>query len=122
MGRVSTRVRVLLVEDDEDSRALLAELLQDEFDVRTAADGRAGLDACSLEPPDVLITDESLPGLRGTELAREVKARHPSTRVVLVSGYAKPPGTEACDLVLKKPVDVDTLARALTQLMHPQSP
>jgi CheY-like chemotaxis protein len=110
------RRKVLLVEDDPDSRELLAELLEPEFEVETAADGTTGLERFRADHPDVVVTDESLPGMRGTALAREVKALEPNARVVLVSGYALVPGSESCDRVLKKPIEPDTLAAAIHEL------
>lgn len=110
------RIKVLLVEDDGDSRELLAELLEADFDVRTAPDGIAGLRAFEAERPDVVVTDESLPGMLGTELARRVKEREPRARVILVSGYTQVPGSEHCDLVLRKPIDVERLSTAVGRL------
>ncbi|MCP3098630.1 response regulator [Myxococcus sp. K15C18031901] len=110
------RIKVLLVEDDGDSRELLAELLEFEFEVVTAADGLAGFRAFESERPDVVVTDESLPGLSGTELARKVKAQAPHTRIILVSGYTQVPGAELCDLMLRKPLDVERLSREVGRL------
>jgi CheY-like chemotaxis protein len=107
------RIKVLVVEDDGDSREVLAEILGVDFDVLTAADGLAGLEAFEAEHPDVLITDETLPGLSGTALARRVKALFPDARVVLVSGHAALPNPELFDAVLRKPVDIDKLAAAV---------
>lgn len=113
------RIRVLLVEDDGDSRELLAEILESDFDVTTAPDGLAGLAAFEADAPDVLVTDESLPGLCGTALAQRVKALRPEARVVLVSGYAEVEGAEYCDVVLRKPVDIARLSAALEAFGHP---
>ncbi|AGC46960.1 response regulator [Myxococcus stipitatus DSM 14675] len=110
------RIKVLLVEDDGDSRELLAELLEFEFDVVTATDGLAGLRAFESARPDVVVTDESLPGLCGTELAQRVKAHSPRTKVILVSGYSEVSGAGHCDLVLRKPIDVEQLSRAVGRL------
>ena len=109
------RIKVLLVEDDGDSRELLAELLEPDFDVITAADGVAGLQAFEEDHPDVVITDESLPGMCGTALAQEVKTRHPKAGVVLVSGFTD---VEAgcCDVVLRKPIDVERLSAVVGSL------
>ena len=107
------RIKVLVVEDDGDSREVLAEILGVDFDVLTAADGLAGLEAFQSEHPDVLITDETLPGLSGTALARRVKDMFPDARVVLVSGHASLPNPELFDVVLRKPVDIDKLAAAV---------
>jgi CheY-like chemotaxis protein len=108
------KIKVLLVEDDSDNRELLAEVLQDEFEVLTAPDGPSGLQTFLEHRPDVVVTDEALPGIRGTELARRIKAEAPDARVILVSGYAHPPGTEYCDLVLRKPLDIADLTKAVS--------
>lgn len=113
------RVKVLLVEDDDDTPMLLAELLSDEFDVSTAADGALALELLEQTSPDVLVTDESLPGIQGTALAKTVKERWPQIRVVLVSGYTRLPGSGACDVVLNKPVDVEVLSKVLEDLSAP---
>lgn len=106
------------MEDDGDSRELLAELLEADFDVSTAEDGLAGLAAFEAQLPDVLITDESLPGLSGTALARKAKALRPEARVLLVSGYTEVTGAESCDVVLSKPVDVLRLAAEVAAFSH----
>jgi DNA-binding NtrC family response regulator len=116
MGTGMDRIKVLLIEDDGDSRELLAEILEAEFEVRTAVDGLDGLAAFEAEQPDVIVTDESLPGLCGTALAQRVKALHPEARVILVSGYAQVEGSEYCDVVLRKPIDVDRLSAAVESL------
>ncbi|MDC0709330.1 response regulator [Stigmatella sp. ncwal1] len=110
------RIKVLLVEDDGDSRELLAELLEEEFEVLTAGDGLSGLKAFEADHPDVVVTDESLPGMCGTVLAQHVKQLNPHTRVILVSGYSQVEGAEHCDVVLRKPIDVERLSAAVESL------
>ncbi|HEX8818461.1 MAG TPA: response regulator [Archangium sp.] len=109
------RIKVLLVEDDGDSRELLAEILEVDFDVITAPDGLTGLRAFEDDHPDVVITDESLPGMCGTELAHEVKTRQPKAGVILVSGYTNV-DSDWCDVVLRKPIDVERLSAAVGSL------
>lgn len=111
--------RVLVVEDNDDSRAVLGELLQDEgFMVTTAADGRAGLEAALRERPDVLLTDLGLPGMDGYELAARVHQRCPQMRLVALSGYGDADCRQRAvqvgfDQYLIKPVDARTLLDAL---------
>lgn len=116
MGTGMDRIKVLLIEDDGDSRELLAEILEADFEVRTAGDGLAGLAAFEADHPDVVVTDESLPGMCGTALAQRVKQLHPEARVILVSGFAQVEGAEHCDVVLRKPIDVDRLSAAVESL------
>jgi DNA-binding NtrC family response regulator len=113
--RIGERIKVLLVEDDGDSRELLAELLELDFEVITAADGVAGLRAFEDDHPDVVVTDESLPGMCGTALAQEVKSRQPKAGVVLVSGYSDV-DSGYCDVVLRKPIDVERLSAVVGSL------
>jgi DNA-binding NtrC family response regulator len=113
--QIGERIKVLLVEDDGDSRELLAELLELDFEVITAADGVAGLRAFEDDHPDVVVTDESLPGMCGTALAQEVKSRQPKAGVVLVSGYSDV-DSGYCDVVLRKPIDVERLSAVVGSL------
>jgi CheY-like chemotaxis protein len=109
----TSRVKVLLIEDDPDSRDILAEILEPDFEVITAADGPAGLAAFERHSPQIVLTDESLPGMTGSALAREMKLRNPGVRVVLVSGFANLEGAAVADAVLRKPVDIDQLSALL---------
>ena len=81
---------VLLVEDQESVRRLVKRMLQKAgYAVRTAGDGASALEVCRSfsERIDLLLTDVLMPGMRGGELAREVRALHPETRVIYMSGY-----------------------------------
>jgi signal transduction histidine kinase/GAF domain-containing protein/ActR/RegA family two-component response regulator len=81
-------LHVLVVDDDEDVRSIVADMLELEgHDVRVASDGRAALRALEKGAPDVLLTDVVMPGMRGTDLAKEVRARHPKVRIVLMSSH-----------------------------------
>jgi signal transduction histidine kinase/DNA-binding response OmpR family regulator/tetratricopeptide (TPR) repeat protein len=71
----ATRPRVLVVEDESDLRAYLAELLAPTYEVLTAADGQAALELLSREAPvDLITTDAMMPRLSGTELIAQLKA------------------------------------------------
>jgi DNA-binding NtrC family response regulator len=111
--RDEQRLRVLVVEDDEDSRSLYAEILQERFEVSCAADGEQGWEAFVKEKPDLIITDQSLPGLTGTELAQKVKEVAPGAAVVLITGHSGVEHGGSCDLVLEKPIDLDELSKAI---------
>jgi DNA-binding NtrC family response regulator len=109
------RRKVLVVEDDPDTRELLAELLTRQFEVATAADAEEALAIFTRDRPDAVVTDETLPGQSGSELALEVKRLAPSCFVVLVSGYARETlDCGASDLVLEKPIRVEHLIAVLT--------
>jgi PAS domain S-box-containing protein len=90
MTQAPTRPRILLVEDEETMRAHLAELLSDEFEVETAADGEQALVAVMRTRPDLVITDIVMPLIDGVELVRLLRET-PSTStipILLTSGRA----------------------------------
>ena len=60
--------RILVIEDQEDNRQILRDLLTNaEFEVIEAADGEAGLAAAATHRPDLILMDIQLPGLDGYE-------------------------------------------------------
>src|SRR5687768_17990214 len=90
MTQAPKRPRILLVEDEEAMRTHLAELLADEFDVETAADGEQALIAVVRSRPELVITDIVMPLLDGVELVRLLRET-PSTStipILLTSGRA----------------------------------
>lgn len=81
-------VSVLLVEDDRDARETVAAMLRrDVREVRTAADGREGLEACDERLPDIVITDIRMPVMNGLAMAREVRARAPRMPVIVTTAH-----------------------------------
>ncbi|MBM4441787.1 MAG: response regulator [Candidatus Rokubacteria bacterium] len=122
-GRATPRAarRVLIVEDNDDARDMMAYMLKDAgHEVIEAADGPRGLDAALRERPDVAIVDVGLPVMDGYELARQVRATENGTRMVLIAltGYGLPEDRRRAhdagfDCHLIKPVDFEALEAAL---------
>ena len=117
--------RVLLVDDEEPLIVMTAEVLaQLGYEAAPFTDGRAALEAFEKTPEafQVVVTDEVMPALTGTELARRVRRLRPDLPVVLVSGYSGPILTQqALDAgvseLLKKPVQSRELAAALARAL-----
>ncbi len=75
---------MLVVEDDEDLRLMIARVLRHEgYEVREAADGLEALDRCD-PMPDVILADLMMPRLDGEEFLRELRSRHPELSVPIV--------------------------------------
>jgi DNA-binding response OmpR family regulator len=82
--------RVLIVEDDEPTRRLLAITLRRTYDVIAAADGVEGLEMATATPgPDLIITDVMMPRLDGVSMVREIKRRDPNRKVPVIFLTAK---------------------------------
>jgi len=89
--RTPARERVLLVEDDEQVRQLLARTLDRlGYDVVAAENGIDALEQLDEigTQPDILITDVIMPRLGGRELAIEIRLRCPDVKILFVSGYS----------------------------------
>lgn len=81
-------LHALIVDDQRGPRRSLALLLESAgMRVREAASGAEALRRLAAEPFDVLITDLRMEGMSGNELLREVKQRHPSLPVILITAY-----------------------------------
>lgn len=114
---------VLLVDDDPlilDSTAFLLEDMG--HCVIRAASGAEALRALDREASiDAIITDYSMPGMTGTQLAEIVRARRSDVPILVTSGYAElPAGAEGTFSRLNKPYQQDQLARALAALRLPR--
>ena len=72
------RRRILCIEDDRDTASLLCEELTDRgFEVRVAYNGHDGLACILKEPPDIVLSDVSMPGMSGFELLERLASMAP---------------------------------------------
>ena len=113
--------RILVVEDDDDIRQLLTELLAAEgYETRGAADGPQGLDLAESWGPDVVLLDLVLPTMDGRVFLGELRERATRIRPAVVVLSAKTLGPEEKaqlpdTAVVAKPFDVDALLAAVNQ-------
>jgi CheY-like chemotaxis protein len=106
-AEASPGLRILVIDDEPSTRDVLPQMLTGHT-VETAAGGHEGLERFRRQPHDVVISDWSMPGLSGLEVAAEVKRRSASTVMVLMTGW-EVRGTAAAtspdvDLLLHKPI------------------
>src|ERR1700712_1423879 len=67
--------RILIVEDEPDSRDILAQFLGAQYDVVVACDGMEGVEQALKYPPDLIITDVSMPRLGGLAMVQHLRTR-----------------------------------------------
>lgn len=117
--------KVLVVEDEEDFRALLAGLLRDGgYAVAEAPDGRSGLAAFARENPDAVVLDVQLPDIDGFEVCRRIRGGGVGAGVPIllctvrssVAPVAEGLKAGATDYVLKPFDPQDLLARVRAAL------
>src|SRR5215211_9030471 len=123
---MTTKLSVLVVDDEPDKRLLLAFALENEgYEVVTATDGAEGLAAVELHQPDLIVTDVMMPRMDGYEMIRRVRG-NPQTKFipVIIQSAARVEGRDVrlgSELgalgYLTDPTDLDLLrARARTLL------
>jgi two-component system CheB/CheR fusion protein len=114
--------RVVVVEDNDDSRDMLCTLLKRAgFDCRTAHDGPTGLALIENMNPDIAIIDLGLPGMNGFDIARRLRrVRKPdSLFLIALTGYGQAADRKAAleagfDEHLVKPVEAEVLLKLLS--------
>ncbi|MBN3767713.1 PAS domain S-box protein [Burkholderia sp. Ac-20365] len=113
----SRELHILVVEDDRDARDALCELLGLlGHSWEAVANAEAALQRLQVQPFDVLLTDLTLPGMSGLDLARAASAMRAARRVVFSSGYDTPLRDAALPFAwtaLRKPYSFDQLKEAL---------
>ncbi len=115
-------LKILVVDDQEIICELLSEHLRmDGHTPISAVDGNAALAEFEAGGFDMVITDQSMPGMSGEQLAREIKSRSPGTAVILLTGFGeemKAAGTmpEGIDMIVGKPVTGSDLRKAIHEV------
>lgn len=109
--------RILLVEDEERLAEMYASVLRETYTVRTALDGERALDA--IDGVDAVLLDRRLPGLSGHEVLERIRAAGVDAPVAMLT--AVEPDWDVIgmqfDDYLLKPVDSETLERAVERLL-----
>jgi CheY-like chemotaxis protein len=122
---VARSARIWIVEDDERIRRLLQEALERVgHRARALPDGASALALLETEPPpELLVSDVVMPGMRGTELAARLRERFSQLRVLFLSGYSdveigdRRSGEKGVRF-LAKPVGISDLMDAVAALLR----
>ncbi|MHB8882871.1 MAG: sigma-54-dependent transcriptional regulator [Thermodesulfovibrionales bacterium] len=129
--------KILIVDDDDDLRRIVRDVLQDEgFSVTEAEDGVAAIREFGRQIPDVVLLDLNMPRMNGIETIRELKKIDSTVPVIIVTAYGdvptavealksgaydftlKPPEFERLITTIKKGVERRKLAIEMMQLDH----
>lgn len=119
MKKKQEKIKVLLVDDEEEFVKTLSERLQmRDLDSETAFDGEQAIESVTEQEPDVLVLDLKMPGIHGLEVLRWVKRFHPSIQVIILTGHGTERDEEKARELgafdyLKKPVETESLMKKI---------
>lgn len=125
--RATVPQRILVIDDDEQLIALLADALQllGEYDVLTARDGAEGLEIFFAQRPDCVVVDIRMPNLNGLQFVRAMRGDSQSENIPIVVLSALVQDRDVlegmlsgADTYLFKPVKLDDLLSAIEQVLR----
>jgi CheY-like chemotaxis protein len=96
---------LILCVDDEENQLAVRKLVLEQagYSVLAASSGQQALALLAGHPIDLVLSDHLMPGLTGTELARQIKASNPGLPVILISAVNEIPADAAyADLFMSK--------------------
>ncbi|MFK3795824.1 MULTISPECIES: response regulator [unclassified Pseudomonas] len=111
---------ILVVEDDDIVRMLIVDVLEElEYTVLEAADGSEALAHLQNdgEAIDLMMTDQGLPDMKGTELASRAAALRPTLPILFASGYAENIDVPSGMHLIGKPFSIDQLRDKVTSIL-----
>lgn len=117
-------MRVLIADDQKDVGTSLAELVRfcKHEVVEVVGSGLEAIQAYGRHHPDVVLMDYNMPKLNGVTACRNIMAKYPGARVVLVSAFPQEIRGSGAVTLLTKPVSLEQLYAALYLATHPPAP
>jgi len=128
MAPPSRTARVLIIEDEPEVQAVLADMLREAgYVVVVAQDGPNGLERCELEPMDIVLSDISMPGLSGWDVATRLRTRFPEIPIGFVTGWGDQLDPErltrtGVSFVIAKPFQTLDVLRHVAQALSAPRP
>jgi two-component system NtrC family response regulator len=118
--------RVLVADDDPDQRRAVAEVLKGIAVIIEAVDGEDAVACAALERPDVVLLDQSMPGMSGFEALKWIREISPTSLVIMLTSESAIESARAAldagaSAYITKPFDVDFLRTEVARLLAPPS-
>lgn len=125
LKRTAMKVQLLVVDDEQDIRDMLARHFQFlGYEVETAEHGADALEKMRNRKTDVVISDIRMPVMDGPSLCKAIRSDYPMTRIVMITGYVTLENALAClrrgadSLVFKPLEDLTELEDAVNRSVH----
>jgi len=119
------RTRILVVDDDESIRTVLAAILGEEYTVDTAQSGKDAIEKTNTRFYSVALVDIRLPDMEGTQLLTRMKETVPKMRKIIITGYptlhnAVEAVNKGADAYIMKPFDMEKVLGAIKEQLAKQ--
>lgn len=116
--------KILIIDDEAAVRFTIEHVLTDAgFEIRTAGDGKEGMRMVGGFHPDLVITDMIMPEKEGMETIMELRAKHPATKIIAITGGGRTGNADLLEMAkmlgadgtLAKPFETDELTEMVRQ-------
>jgi DNA-binding NtrC family response regulator len=120
------RARILVVDDDESIRKVLATILEDNgYAVDTAKNGIEAIKKSKLKFYNLALIDIRLPDIEGTQLLTKIEHTTPKMRKIIITGYPSLQNAiealnKGADAYVLKPFDMDDILRTIKEQLRKQ--
>jgi signal transduction histidine kinase len=120
--KTNSCLNVLVVDDELRSREVLTAYLRtDNHAVATASSGREALEKFKRGRFDLVVMDRAMPEMNGEQTAQFIKQVKGDVPIILLTGFsrgAEANGTDAIDVVLHKPITLETLRHTISEIVY----
>lgn len=118
------KARVLVIDDEENIRTLLSEILEfHDHSVTLCENGLSGIEELKKGDYDIVFTDLGMPDMSGWEVARAVREIKPKTAIALITGWAvqldkKKMAEAGINHIISKPFEIEAIIDAVDKIMN----
>jgi DNA-binding NtrC family response regulator len=119
------RARILVVDDDESIRKVLAAILEEEYTVDTAKTGKEAIEKSKINFYNLALIDIRLPDMEGTALLTKMQDTTPKMRKIIITGYpsiqnAVTALNQGAHAYIMKPFDMDKVLATIKEQLKKQ--
>ncbi len=114
------RKKILVAEDEDIGRFTISLMLENEYELVFAENGREAIDKSSAENPDLILMDVVMPDIDGFEAFEEIRKHNDQVKIIAVTGRTLDNEIQAIidigfDDYISKPIDVDILLEKINK-------
>ncbi|MEW6735995.1 MAG: response regulator [Acidobacteriota bacterium] len=112
---------IMIVDDQESLSTILEVVLENEYKIIKANNGREGLELFQRHRPALIITDNRMPEMNGSEMINAIRKIDNSVKIIVLASYSdrelRTLLANGADICLPKPITVNTLVAAIKDLL-----